>query len=95
MRAEQLLEELEKAAEKVGVKVSYETLGPESGQGGLCKVKGSWRLLVDRRAPANDRAVVIARGLASFDLDGVFLHEKAREFVAKFRRASPVEPTAG
>jgi len=90
VKAEQLLEELERAAEKVGVKVTYETLGPESGQGGLCKVKGAFRLLVDRRAPANERAVVIARGLAGFDLDAVFLHEKAREFVAKFRRAGQI-----
>jgi hypothetical protein len=92
VKSEQLVEELEKAAEKVGVKVSYETLGTESGQGGMCKVRGEWRVIVDRRAQPNERAVVLARALATFDLEAMFLPEKVREFVARYAPPPPQPP---
>ncbi len=96
MKSEQILEELEKAADKVGVRVSYETLGGDVvGQGGLCKVKGQWRVIIDRHASANEKVSLLATALSGFDLEPVFLSPEVREIVQKkqeLRRAT--EPTA-
>jgi len=81
MKSEQILEELERVAEKVGVRVSYETLGGDVGQGGLCKVKGEWRAILDRRAPASEKVALLAAALARFDLEGVFLSPEVRQVV--------------
>src|SRR5262249_34081854 len=90
MKNEQILEELERAAEKVGLKVSYETLGGDVvGQGGLCKVKGQWRVIVDRHATAGEKVSLIAQALAGFDLEGVYLSPEVREFVDRKKPAQP------
>jgi hypothetical protein len=84
MKAEQMLEELERAAEKVGVRVSYEALAADTiGQGGLCKVKGEWRAIIDRHATAGEKVSLLAQLLAGFDLEAVFLSPQVRELVQK------------
>ena len=39
-------------AEKKSIRISYEAIGGELGAGGLCKVKGVHRVIVDKRARA-------------------------------------------
>jgi len=90
MKNEQILEELEKAAEAVGVKISYETLGGDVvGQGGLCKVKGQWRVIVDRHAAPGEKVSLLAQALCGFDLEGVFLSPEVRDIIEKKKPAQP------
>ena len=87
MRSEQILEELERAADKLGVRVSYETLAGDVGPGGLCKVKGQWRAILDRRAPASEKVALLAHALSQFDLDAVFLSPEVRDIIDRKRKS--------
>jgi hypothetical protein len=91
MKFEQLTEALETAATQLGLSVRYEPLAPGSvsGSGGLCKVKGEWWVIIDKKATASERATVLAEALAQFDTDSVFLPPKAREAVQARRAAKP------
>jgi hypothetical protein len=82
VKAEDQLRELEEVAAKKSIKVTYEALH-DAGAGGLCKVKGEWRVLIDKRAAAGDRVSVLAAALAKFPLEDVYMSETVRELVAK------------
>ena len=90
MKPEQITEALETAAAQLGVQVRYEALttGAVSGSGGLCRVKGEWWVIIDKKASASERATVLADALATFDTDAVYLPPKVREAVQS-RRAAP------
>ena len=91
MKAEQLTEILEAAASQLGVKVHYENLvasGPTGG-GGLCKVKGEWRVIIDKKTAPSERASILADALASVDTESIFLPPKVRELLAQRRAAKP------
>ena len=91
MKMDRLLEELEEAAKKAGVTVQHDSLtGEGTGQGGLCKVRGQWRVIVDRKATPGEKVVVLARALGPFDLEGVYLSPEARDLLARYR--APAEP---
>lgn len=85
MKMEPILEELESAADKLGVKVSYEALAETVGGGGLCKVKGTYRVIIDRRGTPGEKVATLARALSQLDLDGVFLSPKTREIVERYQ----------
>jgi hypothetical protein len=91
MKAEQLTEILEAAATQLGVKVHYETLvasGPTGG-GGLCKVRGEWRVIIDKKTAPSERASILADALATMDTEAIFLPPKVRELLAARRAALP------
>jgi hypothetical protein len=86
MKPEQITETLEQAAAHLGVRVRYETMtGDTAGGGGLCKVKGAWCVIIDRKTPAAERAAVLIEALAGFDTDGVFLPPQLRDALATKR----------
>ncbi len=87
MKMEPVLEDLESAAAKLGVKVSYEVLTETVGGGGLCKVKGAYRVIVDKRGTAGEKAVTLAKALAALDTESVFLTPAARDLVERYRAA--------
>jgi hypothetical protein len=87
MKMEPILADLEAAAAKLGVKVSYEVLAETVGGGGLCKVKGVYRVIVDKRATAGEKAVTLAKALAALDTEAVFLTPAARDLVERYRAA--------
>lgn len=82
MKPEQITETLEQAAMQLGILVRYEAMtGDASGSGGLCKLKGTWCVIIDRKTPPADRAATLIDALAEFDTDGVFLPPKIRDAV--------------
>jgi hypothetical protein len=83
MKIEETLKELEGVAEKKNIKVTYENIGGELGAGGLCKVKGEHRVIVDKRATDGEKVTVLAQALSKFTLDDVFISEKTREIIEK------------
>lgn len=84
MDAKVALQELEELAQKLGVTVSYDRFtGEGMGPGGLCKVKGKWRVIVDRRAAPTERVAVLARALGRFDLETHFISPSLRQLIEK------------
>ena len=95
MKMDPVLDELEVVAGKLGVKVSYEVLAETVGGGGLCKVKGAWRVIVEKRGTAGEKASTLAKALATFDTEGIFLTPVARDLVDRYRpRRAPEEGPA-
>ena len=63
MKPDVTLSKLEDAAAQLGVKVSYEVLGAAVGHGGLCRVKGEFRVIIDKRATTDERVTTLAAAL--------------------------------
>ena len=81
------LKELEDIAEKKAIRITYESIGGELGAGGLCKLKGQWRCIVDKRATDGEKTTVIATALARFALEDVFMSEDTRAFIGRHAKA--------
>ncbi len=79
MKPEVLLELLESTADQLGIKVSYEPLQTSVVHGGLCRVKGQYRIIVDKRATAEERVTTLATALATFDTSELELPQKVRD----------------
>jgi hypothetical protein len=58
-----MLEELEAIAARMSVKVSYEALAATVGSGGLCRVRGEYRVIIDKRAQVGERLAALAQAL--------------------------------
>ncbi len=86
MKPEQITEALEQAAAHLGVRVRYETMtGDTAGSGGLCKLKGQWCVIIDRKTPPSDRAAVLVEALANFNTDEVYLPPQIRDALSAKR----------
>ena len=81
MRRERMLEELEQTAEALHVKVIYERLSPEASPGGLCKVNGEYRVMIDRHLPVLERVNVLLGAVARFAVDDLYLSPEVRQAV--------------
>jgi hypothetical protein len=93
MKAEVVLELLEAAADQLAIKVSYEPLqtsGIQTGlRGGLCRVKGQFRVIIDKRASDEERLATLATALASFDTSELELHQDVRAVLRTYERSAP------
>ena len=85
-----MLEMLEAAAEQLGIKVSYEPLqtsGIQTGlRGGLCRVKGAYRIIIDKRATDEERLATLATAIATFDTSELELPQKVRDVLRTYSR---------
>jgi hypothetical protein len=73
---------LEQLAEQLGVQVCYEPMtGVVSGAGGLCRVKGTYRAIIDRRLKPRERMQILADALSRFDLSSVTLSAEVEPLV--------------
>lgn len=88
-----MLELLETAADQLGIKVSYESLqtsGIQTGlRGGLCKVKGTFRVIIDKRATNEERMVTLATALSGFDTTELELPQKVRDLLRTYEGSGP------
>jgi hypothetical protein len=71
MKPKDMLAELETVAQSLDVKVSYESIASTVLRGGLCKVKGQYRVIVDKRLTPEERVNTVAESLARFDWNSV------------------------
>lgn len=84
------LEELESVAEQLGVRVSYEPMnGQVQGVGGLCRVRGEYRVIVDRRFKAPERVQVLADALRRFDTTALEMSRSTRALLEPPRIDDP------
>lgn len=81
--AQKQLQELEQLASNLGVRVSYDAMtGLSQGGGGLCKVRGEWRIIMDKRLKAAERMQVISDALRSrFDTEAHFVSPQVRSML--------------
>ncbi len=67
MKVSDKLRELETCAEGAGVRVCYEPMtGVVAGRGGLCKVRGEFRVIMDKRLKPAERVVVLGDALERY-----------------------------
>jgi len=89
MKPEVVLELLESAAEQLQVRVSYEPLQTSTIHGGLCRVKGEYRIIVDKRATAEERVATLATALAKLTKLDVPTVELSPKVLAVLRMHAP------
>lgn len=93
MKPEVMVELLENAAEQLGIKVSYEPLqtsGIQTGlRGGLCRVKGTYRIIIDKRATNEERMTTLATAIAAFDTAELELSQKVRDLLRMYEGTGP------
>jgi hypothetical protein len=63
------LAELERIAEALAVRVSYDDL--KTSKGGSCRVMESRRIMINKYLATPDKISLLARELAGFDLNGL------------------------
>jgi hypothetical protein len=80
-----MLEELCRVASRLGVEVRQRALrGSHPGTGGLCRIRGQSLVLMNSKAPAFERAAVVAQALAELGHTlSVELSEECRAFVGR------------
>jgi len=84
--AQQLLDEMVQAAQRLGVEVRSEPFEtPAAIGGGLCVVRGEHLVLLDQRAPLVDRLRALARALGDLGTEAVYMAPEAREMVDRSR----------
>lgn len=90
MQAKKVLEYLEDLTEKLGVEIIYEKLGEEDirVRGGLCKVKGTYKIFMDRSETMERQIETLARALSSFNTEEVYLLPHIREILEKAQKSS-------
>lgn len=88
----QLLAELEELCKHIGVRLTYEAIGGELGSGGLCKVKGQWRAILDKRTTPSERVALLLPLIARFPLEGVPLSAEMRELLTAVGPAKAPPP---
>ncbi len=92
MKSDVMLELLETAADQLGIKVSYEPLqtsGMTGMRGGLCRVKGTYRVIIDKRASNEERVTTLATALAGFDTSELELPQKVRDLLRFYEGTGP------
>jgi hypothetical protein len=92
METRKVLEYLEDLALQLGVEVVYEKLENRDflTTGGLCKVKGAYKIFIDRSEKIERRIEILARALSSFEREEIYILPYIREILEKAKE--PGEP---
>lgn len=86
MNGQALLTELEGLAQKLEVEVVYDHFaGDTPSAGGLCKLRGRWRVMVERHASPAEKASILARCLGDFDLEQHYVSPAVRQLIERRR----------
>jgi hypothetical protein len=98
MKPEAMLELLEGVADQLAIKVTYEPLQMASAtgsmRGGLCRVKGAYRVIVDKRATDEERVVTLASALGRFELGELKVPASVRAVIALHQGSGPKKVAA-
>lgn len=91
MKPDVLLELLEGTADQLQIRVSYEPLQSTvvAGLGGgLCRVKGQYRIIIDKRATTEERITTLATALARFDVSELAVPAQVHELLRVHKRTA-------
>jgi hypothetical protein len=90
MSPAEVLRELERLAHRLGVDVRFEAFDRgATGRGGLCKVRGKRRIVVDAGAPVVEQMAVLEAALGQLDLEAVFAPPLIRARIERHRTERP------
>ena len=94
MTAAELLSRLEGLAEQLEIPIRYAGLATEElpGRGGLCVLRGERRIIIERTLGSGEKARLLAKGLAQFDLEGVFVLPAVRQAIEDARSEGKKPP---
>jgi len=94
MSSEELRRQLEEVARKLGIQVRFEVFerGPGRRGGGLCKVRGETRIVVDAGAPVLEQIAILEGALRKVDLEGVYVPPAVRARIEGGKRARGAGP---
>jgi len=85
MQSSKVLQYLEDLAFKLGIEIVNEKLEGTDfyAKGGLCKVKGVYKIFMDHEAPIQFKIDILARSLSSFHIEEVYVLPFIREILEK------------
>ena len=83
MNADEVLEEMKRVAEKLGVKLRLELM---PALGGLCAIKGQKVLFLNTALEAWDQVDVMARALAQLPIDDIFMPPQVRQIIERCKQ---------
>jgi len=92
---QKLLEQLEALAQKLGLKVRYEQIKKEGSfyPGGLCRVKEENLVIINSKAPLEDKINTFVEALGYFDLNNIFMLPALRDLLQVAPAESPSDPS--
>jgi hypothetical protein len=85
MKESAILQHLEEIAEKLSIKVDYVNLRKDyyNLKSGLCKVKGEYRIIIDKYLHLSEKIDVLIDALSEFDIDGLYVQPYVRRLFEK------------
>jgi hypothetical protein len=90
MSPEEVLGELDRLARRLGIEVRFDVFDREGGgRGGLCKVRGKRRIVVNSALPILDQVGVLEEALGKLDLEDVFAPPAVRAGIERRRGEVP------
>lgn len=82
-----LLQEFEDLAERMSIRVRY---GKLDGDGGLCRYRGRYHIVINKRLDTDGRINLLGRAFSEFPLENVFLIPAVREAIDRNRSGSEI-----
>jgi hypothetical protein len=85
MQSRKVLQYLEDLAFKLGIEIVNEKLECTdfNAKGGLCKVKGVYKIFMDPDAPIQVKIDILARSLSSFHTEEIYILPFIRKILEK------------
>ena len=92
MEKKNMLGQLEEAARGVGIHIRYDRIKKVEAfsTGGLCQLRGDYILIINAKAPLDDKIETVAEAVNRFDLSQVYLKPNVREYLEKFSHKKKV-----
>ena len=89
MEPRKVLEYLEDLALKLDIEVVYANLESRDPftRGGLCRVKGKYKVFIVRSEKLQGRIKILARALSAFDKEEIYILPFVREILEKAKDA--------
>ena len=88
MESDELLSELLDLADQMGIDVRHAAMDADGG--GLCRLRGTWVLFVDKNASSVEQAACVAESLGGrSDLEEYYIKPQVREVIEAMRGDDP------
>ncbi len=81
MKHELMLKELESVAKQQNIQVTYESISEKVGLGGLCRVRGEYRIIIDKQSAVADRIAMLAQALSTLDIQTNTVSEPVSQMI--------------
>jgi hypothetical protein len=92
-----LVEELSKAAERLGLEVRFERILREVGyraRGGACRFRDRNLIIIDREMALAEQVEILAEVLRGHDMETLYLSPAARRLIDAVSETGPAEQPA-